>query len=174
MKSTGKHFPGHGSIEADSHDELPIDPRSIDELRRSDLLPFMNCLNVMDAVMPGHVLYPSVDGNCAAMSRVWLQEILRKQLNFTGVIFSDDLGMAAAESAGGAVARAQSALDAGCDMILVCNNRTDAVATIEWLEAVDYPLNDKLPAMQGQCALSYNELLVSDAWQQAHEVIKSH
>jgi len=173
MKATGKHFPGHGSIEADSHDELPIDPRGIDELLATDLLPFTNCVNVMDAVMPGHVLYPAVDNNCAAMSRVWLEEILRQQLNFTGVIFSDDLGMTAAESAGGAVQRAQSALEAGCDMILVCNNRKDVLATLDWLEAVNYPLSDKLSAMQGQCELSYGALLASDTWQQAHETIKA-
>ena len=173
MKATAKHFPGHGSVEADSHVELPVDARGFDQLLHSDLLPFAECVELMDAVMPGHVLYPEVDSSCAALSSTWLEKILRKQLGFEGVIFSDDLGMAAAGSAGDAVKRAQCALKAGCDMILVCNNRQDAIATIEWLETVDYPLSDKLPAMQGQGKLSYKALLDTEVWHQAHKTIKA-
>jgi beta-N-acetylhexosaminidase len=173
MRATGKHFPGHGTVDADSHVELPVDPRPIEELFEADLLPFVNCSKVLDAVMPGHVLYSAVDNNCAALSKVWLQEILRNQLNFSGIVFSDDLGMAAAGTVGNAVKRAQCALEAGCDMILVCNNRQDAIATIEWLEAADYPQNEKLIHMQGKSQFTYEALLESDVWRQAHESIKT-
>ncbi|MBL4821700.1 MAG: beta-N-acetylhexosaminidase [Gammaproteobacteria bacterium] len=172
MKATGKHFPGHGSVDADSHVELPVDSRDLEQLLQKDMAPFVTCAGVLDALMPGHVVYTAVDVNCAAMSRIWLQDILRKRLGFHGVIFSDDLGMAAASTAGDALKRAECALAAGCDMILVCNNRQDALATADWLEAVDYPLSKKLVAMQGQGKLSRDDLLASDVWRQANKQIQ--
>ncbi|WP_420807240.1 beta-N-acetylhexosaminidase [Alteromonas facilis] len=135
MSSTGKHFPGHGSVKADSHIDIPVDPRDFDTIACTDMHVFsrLNEMKLLDAVMPAHVIYPAVDQHPAGFSSIWLQNILRRQLNFNGVIFSDDLSMHAATVAGNADSRAQAALNAGCDMALVCNNRDDAITVLESL-----------------------------------------
>lgn len=122
MKACGKHFPGHGFVSEDSHHVLPQDDRSLDALWEDDLLPFEHLSEAgMAAVMPAHVVYPKVDDEAAGFSRVWLQDILRQELGFNGVIFSDDLTMEGAGMAGDIHARAKRAFAAGCDIILVCN-----------------------------------------------------
>ncbi len=121
--AVGKHFPGHGFVTVDSHDDLPVDERTLDSLLADDLIPFALLANEgLEAVMPAHVIYPAVDSVAAGFSRIWLQDILRGQLRFDGLIFSDDLGMAAALAAGDIVARAEAAAAAGCDMVLACND----------------------------------------------------
>ena len=121
MKSTGKHFPGHGSVLADSHTDDVIDGRSLADIRQSDLLPFEKLLPSLDALMIAHVVYPAVDALPAGYSKTWLQDILRKDLAYRGAIFSDDLGMHAAKTVGGVKERARSCLKAGCDLVLVCH-----------------------------------------------------
>lgn len=122
MKNCGKHFPGHGFVKADSHHEIPIDERSLEEILKDDAAPY-DWLGspALSSVMPAHVIYKKVDPNPAGFSKFWLQKILRKQMRFDGVIFSDDLSMEGAAAVGGIEARARAALNAGCDMILVCN-----------------------------------------------------
>ncbi len=122
MGCIGKHFPGHGFAEADSHVEIPVDHRSFEQIWARDMLPYRSRIGRrLCGVMPAHVIYPAVDPNPAGFSRYWLQEVLRDRLGFAGTIFSDDLSMEGATVAGGIVARAEAAYQAGCDMVLVCN-----------------------------------------------------
>jgi beta-N-acetylhexosaminidase len=123
MASVGKHFPGHGYVRADSHHAVPVDERSYAAIEAADLLPYRELIrkHEMQAVMPAHVVYPEVDAHPAGFSSRWLRGILRGELGFEGMIFSDDLSMEGASVAGGAVERAEAALAAGCDMVLLCN-----------------------------------------------------
>ena len=121
MAATGKHFPGHGSVEADSHTDDVCDPRPLEEIEQLDLKPFAALSGKLDAMMMAHVLYPAVDKLPAGYSPFWIKTMLRKKLAYQGTIFSDDLGMFAARVAGGLVDRARDSLAAGCDAVLVCN-----------------------------------------------------
>jgi beta-N-acetylhexosaminidase len=127
MGATLKHFPGHGSVLEDTHFDAAVDPRTLEEIRALDLVPFVAGIEAnADAVMMAHVVYPAVSSDPAGYSKRWIEEILRGDradggLGFRGVVFSDDIGMAAASSAGGIKARVHAHLDAGCDVVLVCH-----------------------------------------------------
>jgi len=121
MANCGKHFPGHGWAEADSHVAIPIDERSLAEILNEDAKPYEWLDLSLAAVMPAHVIYPKVDQLPAGFSKIWLHSVLRQELGFEGVIFSDDLSMEGASVAGSVVKGAELALEAGCDAVLICN-----------------------------------------------------
>ncbi len=133
MAATGKHFPGHGGVVGDSHLQTPEDSRSIDVLRDHDLRPFELLASSLQAMMPAHIVFSAIDDQAVGFSHYWLQDVLRCELGFRGVIFSDDLSMKGADLIGGYRQKAAAALAAGCDMVLVCNNRAGALAVLDYL-----------------------------------------
>jgi beta-N-acetylhexosaminidase len=141
MAACAKHFPGHGFIAADSHVAMPVDERDYADIALNDLLPFKALIDMgLTALMPAHVIYPKVDAAPAGFSRFWLQTVLRSELNFQGMVFSDDLTMEGAAVAGDITARTVAALQAGCDMALICNRpdlADEVLATLdfEWSAA---------------------------------------
>ncbi|NKB31821.1 MAG: beta-N-acetylhexosaminidase [Pseudomonadales bacterium] len=173
MKCTGKHFPGHGTVEADSHDELPCDDRSREELLENDYRVFAELASSLDGLMPAHVKYPAIDSQCAGYSKIWVQEKIRDEMNFDGVVFSDDLSMAAAHSAGAAVDRARLAIEAGCDMILVCNDRQSAIEVADWIEQEEIPANNRIAQMRAEPAAEIANLYAEAKWQEAKEIVES-
>ena len=122
MSSCGKHFPGHGFVEADSHVAIPVDTREFDEIWEEDIKPYVALGHLkLPSLMPAHVIYEKVDSMPAGFSKFWIQEVLRQRMNYQGMVFSDDLTMEGASVVGGIVERANAAFAAGCDMVLVCN-----------------------------------------------------
>jgi beta-N-acetylhexosaminidase len=136
MPAIGKHFPGHGSVAPDSHVALPVDEREFDEIRSTDMVVFERLIEraLLDGVMPAHVIYNQVCDKPAGFSTKWLQDILKQDLGFGGAVFSDDLSMHGASVAGSYVERAEAALEAGCDMVLACNNPQGAETILDGLE----------------------------------------
>jgi beta-N-acetylhexosaminidase len=135
MPAVGKHFPGHGFVVADSHVSMPVDDREFDVIAQHDMQPFRMMIDDgIQAIMPAHVIYPKVDDKPAGFSPRWLQKILRERLGFNGVIFSDDLSMEAATAGGDVTSRALAALNAGCDMVLLCNQPAMADELLENLQ----------------------------------------
>ncbi|AFU97466.1 beta-N-acetylhexosaminidase [Simiduia agarivorans] len=165
MATTGKHFPGHGSVTGDSHLVQPIDDRPLAQVTAHDLIPFARLAPKLDAVMPAHIVFSQVDDQPVGFSAHWLKTVLRGQLNFNGVIFSDDLSMAGAESAGSYAARADAALKAGCDMVLVCNQREAAQEVVQHLSELAQPGSERLPAMRARKRCHWQDLHDNPRWQ---------
>lgn len=174
MATTGKHFPGHGYVVADSHVDIPRDVRQFETISADDMSIFSHLIQQgkLNAIMPAHVIYEQVDASPAGFSRYWLQEVLREQLRFEGVIFSDDLSMEGAGVAGSYAKRAEAALAAGCDMVLVCNNRAGALEVLEWLKYQPQGDNRRLQGMKGVFSYDWEALLASQEWQLHHSRLK--
>jgi len=137
MAGVGKHFPGHGHVRADSHVAVPVDEREFAAIESADLVPYRRLIPLgLAGVMPAHVIYPQIDAMPAGFSPIWLRRILRGALGFDGMIFSDDLSMEGASVAGDIVARAEAALAAGCDVVLVCNSPAGAARLLDGMKAV--------------------------------------
>jgi beta-N-acetylhexosaminidase len=173
MASTGKHFPGHGSVKADSHVAAAIDTRSYAEIQQKDMQTFIQLQSQLDALMPAHVIYSQVDPNPAGFSEFWIQKVLRQELGFDGVLFSDDLSMQAACVAGGADARIQAALKAGCDMGLVCNDRAAQCIALEGIENLPLPNQQRLERMRGNIPDIQigDELDLGEEWREIRDEI---
>jgi len=173
MAATGKHFPGHGAVAPDSHLALPIDKRGLDSIKARDLLPFKRLIaEGLEGVMPAHVIFSAADDRPAGFSPFWIREILRRELQFNGAVFSDDLSMAGASWAGDYPERAKMALAAGCDMVLVCNNPEAAEQVLEALPIKPDPKRQRrLAAMRGKPQFNREHLLNSVQWRQISDQI---
>ncbi|MGO2340883.1 MAG: beta-N-acetylhexosaminidase, partial [Psychrobacter sp.] len=173
MATTGKHFPGHGAIAPDSHVAEAVDTRSLDEIMQSDMQPFAQTLPWLDALMPAHVIFSQVDDQPAGFSKIWLKDIIRDQLDFNGVLFSDDLCMAGAQAAGDVSARVKAAIEAGCDIALVCNDRVAAHEAAEAAQELPYPNQNRIKTMCGNIPLWQGDLESTcqqfEYWQQAKQ-----
>lgn len=173
MAATGKHFPGHGAVEADSHIAIPVDTRSYEDIYAEDILPFERMIHYgLAAIMPAHVIYSQVDPNPAGFSPFWMKEVLRGRLEFQGAIFSDDLSMEGATVAGSFLQRAEAALHAGCDMVLVCNNPDAAMQVLDGIGEYDNPVAyARLVRMHGHGHFKRDELRHDPEWQQATQAV---
>ncbi len=167
MAATGKHFPGHGAVALDSHLTLPVDERDLQTIREKDLLPFKQLIaEGLEAIMPAHVVYPQIDSLPAGFSTKWIQQVLRQELQFNGTIFSDDLSMEAAVSMGDFSQRAQLAMHAGCDMVLVCNNPAATEEVLNNLAVTQDAIREqRLKTMLGKPVFSREQLKNTAKWQ---------
>jgi len=168
MAATAKHFPGHGAVRADSHTAAPVDRRELMDMG-DDLTPYRRLIaNGLPAVMIAHVLYPSVDqDSVASVSSRWIRDVLRGDLGFQGVVFSDDMSMAGAAVAGDIVMRSKRALAAGCDMVLICNSRPSVMTVLERLDVDPEPASHlRLVRMRGRDGMPRDTLMASAQWQE--------
>jgi len=171
VAAVAKHFPGHGYAVADSHVAAPTDDRPLAQIQKKDIAPYRAVIEAgVAAVMPAHVVYPQVDPEPAGYSKRWLHDILRGQLKFDGLIFSDDLSMEGAAVAGGPPERARAALAAGCDMVLLCNNPKGLDELLASLEGVPLQKPERLDRMRKQGG---RDLRKSVAYRDAQEVLQS-
>ncbi len=174
MAACGKHFPGHGWVEADSHFSVPVDDRPLDAILANDAAPYGWFGLGLPAVMPAHVIYPRVDDKPAGFSSVWLQQVLRHKLGYMGAILSDDLAMKGAAPAGDVAAGARAALKAGCDMVLVCNKPDWADQVLAAIDAPPAPASGARLAMLQPVgnATDFETLHASDRFAAAFRILK--
>lgn len=169
MEAIGKHFPGHGSVEGDSHHVMPFDRRNFDEIETHDLIPFRRVIAThLTGIMMAHVIYDQIDALPAGYSKYWIEQVLRNQLSFDGIIFSDDLSMSGAEFAGDYTERAKASLQAGCDILLVCNNSEGADEILEALTGYNNPASQlRMIRLHGEPSSQSPDLFNTRQWQQA-------
>ena len=176
MAAVGKHFPGHGAIAADSHETISIDERPYNDIRNEDMLAFERMIHFgMPAIMIAHIIYSQCHDQPAGFSGYWLKDVLRRELDFQGAIFSDDLSMKGAAGLGDIVDRADACMQAGCDMFLVCNDRDAAVKVIDGLKPEVNPAsNSRLLRLQGRNVADSTPLRESQQWHQAAKAVESY
>ena len=171
MQATGKHFPGHGGIFEDSHLLEPVDSRSFEKLLENDLQPFIELKDSLAAVMTAHIAFPKIDSDCVSYSNIWIKEILRKKLTFDGVVFSDDLSMKGAgnDSMG---EKALKSIKAGCDVVLVCNDKIGTLDVIDTFEKNDVQTSTKIQILQNSAQIDWNVLKSQDRVRDIKNLIK--
>ena len=158
MKATGKHFPGHGGIYADTHLTFSVDQRSLDELQFNDLRPFQELQHKLGGIMTAHISFPEIDNNIATFSKYWLQNTLREKMKFKGEIFSDDLSMKGTDFIGGMDHKVQKALESGCTMILICNDRSAALQALRFMEKQNISYSPTLISLKASKKVSWDKL----------------
>ena len=147
MACVGKHFPGHGSISEDSHLEKPIDRRALNEIEKKDLIPFKELINNLDGIMTAHILFPEVDERITTFSKIWIKQILKEQMKFEGMIFSDDLSMEGTNEFKSFYDKTKNAIISGCEMILICNNREGVKDALKYFEENNIKASEKTFSM---------------------------
>ncbi|MDC0393040.1 beta-N-acetylhexosaminidase [Gammaproteobacteria bacterium] len=172
MQATGKHFPGHGGIKEDSHIAEPIDTRSKGDLIDNDLKPFIELKDQLSAVMTAHITYPDIDNVCVSFSEIWLKNVLQNNIGFNGVIFSDDLTMKGAGNTS-MDEKAIKALNAGCDMVLVCNDYKGVNSVINRFEKEDIDLNSRIGMMQTTKTCNWDDLEDNPRVIETKQIIKT-
>jgi beta-N-acetylhexosaminidase len=173
MAATAKHFPGHGAVIADSHHSLPVDRRDLVDMS-DDLAPYRRLIaNGLPSVMVAHIVFPALDAAPASLSSSWIRDVLRGELRFQGVVFADDLSMGGAAAAyGDVIARAEKALEAGCDMLPVCNNRASVVKLLDGLKVEPEPASRlRLVRLHGRDGMSRQELTALPEWTRSQELL---
>ena len=158
MACVGKHFPGHGSISEDSHLEKPIDRRALNEIENKDLIPFKELINNLDGIMTAHILFPDVDERITTFSKIWIKQILREQMKFEGMIFSDDLSMEGTNEFKSFYDKTKNAIISGCEMILICNNREGAKDALKYFEENKIEASEKTFSMLMANDVSWKDL----------------
>jgi beta-N-acetylhexosaminidase len=173
MVATAKHFPGHGAVVPDSHVAMPVDRRPLVDLDE-DIYPYRRLIdNGLASIMAAHVVFAEVDGMPAGFSRRWMQGELRERLGFDGAIFTDDLSMEGAGVVGGMLERAQAALEAGCDVLSLCNNRKGVLQVIDSLRGSGDPLSQvRMARLHGKTGWTRETLSASTDWQACESSIK--
>jgi len=176
MAATGKHFPGHGAVAADSHTDLPLDERRFEDIEQWDMVPFRRMIHYgLAAVMMAHIVYPRIDSQPAGFSRKWIQEVLRRHFHFQGLVFSDDLSMEGAACAGDFPSRAFAALEAGCDMVLVCNQPDEAARVADALiDHRDPVAGSRMARMHGRHPVDWDALHSDPRWEQAVAAVQGY
>ena len=176
MGACAKHFPGHGYVQGDSHLMLPVDPRPLETLRHKDMVSYERLFRLdLPSVMMAHVVYEQVDELPASLSKRWIADELRQRMRFDGVVFCDDLSMRGAEKAGDYLDRAAAALEAGCDMLPVCNNRAGVEAIIRGLKTAPNPVSQwRLTRLHGGESPSWDVLRAGADWRHAHSELSKH
>ena len=158
MACVGKHFPGHGSISEDSHLEKPIDRRVLNEIEKKDLIPFKELINNLDGIMTAHILFPDVDERITTFSKIWIKQILKEQMKFEGMIFSDDLSMEGTNEFKSFYDKTKNAIVSGCEMVLICNNREGAKDALKYFEENNIEASEKTFSMLMANDVSWKDL----------------
>lgn len=173
MAATGKHFPGHGSVSVDSHIAIPVDERTLADIEKEDLIPFTGLIQAgIPAIMAAHIIFPKVDKVAVGFSSRWLQDILRKQLGFNGVIFSDDLNMEGANISANYADRVVATREAGCDFALLCNNRQGVIQALDGVPYAEHKVQqEKWGVLQGKFSPVKDAYRSNPKWQEACETL---
>ena len=172
MKSTGKHFPGHGNVREDSHIELPTDKRKLHEIMNTDIKPYIELKDKLDAIMCAHILFPEVDTNIPSFSNKWINDILKNKLNFEGIVFTDDLSMVGSGDLN-IIEKINNSLNAGCDMTIVCKKRSEIKEVLNFLDDAKVQPASNISRLKSDKKISWSDLSLNNRAIQTKEILKN-